>query len=427
MKEKLTKLLDDRRFYMVISVVIALLYWLLLSLSDDSNIEKTIYNVPVQLDYNSSVYMGFGLDLIAAEETTVDVTVVGPRSQVSDLSSDDFLVYPNVNSVTTAGIKELRLLCSTVNTTAQYSIARLSKETVSLRFDKIVTQSFPIQVDDSDIHLADGFLMDACYATPAEISITGPAEELASIDRVVARLPGLVKVNALKESTLTRGTVTLLDAAGQPVDRTLLNVAQESVEVSIPVLRRTTLNLKVNFLNVPQGFNVESLGCVLDHATIDVAVPTSFNGDLDLVVGHIDMGADNYDCRKAQSFALQLPDGYTNLSNVDIVTASFDTQDYVSKIVNVSDIRVVNVPQGKKITSRTETIYNVELLGPADRIAMLDTLEDEGLLDEYIIAQVDGSKVGINRGQQTIAVQILLPSTGDVLAVGEYAVVINVE
>ena len=120
-----------------------------------------------------------------------------------------------------------------------------------------------------------------------------------------------------------------------------------------------------------------SLWAVCWIATIDVAVPTSFNGDLDLVVGHIDMGADNYDCRKAQSFALQLPDGYTNLSNVDIVTASFDTQDYVSKIVNVSDIRVVNVPQGKKITSRTETIYNVELLGPADRIAMLDTLVEK--------------------------------------------------
>lgn len=427
MKEKLAKLLDDRRFYMVISVIIALMYWMVLSLSDDSNIEKTIYDVPVQMDYNSTVYMGFGLDLIGAEATTVDVTVVGPRSQVNDLTPDDFLIYPNVNSVTSAGTKELRLLYTTVNTTAKYSITRLSQDTVNLRFDKIVTQNFPVQVDDSQIHLAPGYLMDDCYATPAEISITGPAEEIAAIGRVVATLPGLEDTGALRGSTLTRGIVNLLDGNGEPVDRTLLKVAQESVEVSIPVLRRTTLSLRVNFLNVPQGFNVESLGCVLDHETIDVAVPTTFNGDLDIVVGHIDMGAENYDCRKAQSFALQLPDGYTNLSNVDIVTASFNTQEYVSKIVNVSDIRVVNAPAGKEITALTQKIYNVELLGPADRIAMLDTLEDEGLLDEYVIAQVDGSKVGINRGQQTIPVQILLPSTGDVLAVGEYAVVINVE
>ncbi len=426
MKEKLAKLLDNRNFYIVISVLLAFVYWMSLSLSDDSDIEKTIYGVPVQLSYNSSAYMGFGLEIIGEEEMTVDVTVSGPRSQVNDLTRDDFLIYPNVNAVTSSGTRELRLLYSTVNTTAQYSITRLSKETVTLRFDKIITQTFPVQVNSSAIHVADGYLVDNSYTTPAEVSVHGPATEIGMISRVVATLPGLTD-SALNETTLTSGRINLLDANGDPVDRSLLTLDLESVSVTIPVLRRTQLELKVNFMNVPQGFHVESLGCTLDHERIDVAVPTNFNSDLELVVGHIDMAAENFDCRKMQSFALTLPDGYRNLSNIDIVTASFDTQDYVSKLVTVSDIRAVNVPEGKEITPLTQNIYNVELFGPAEDIAMLDELEDEGTLEEYVIAQVDGSKVGINRGQQTIGAEILLPSFGSVLAVGDYSVVINVE
>ena len=40
MKEKLGKLLEDRRFYMVISLILAVMYWMVLSLADDSDIEK---------------------------------------------------------------------------------------------------------------------------------------------------------------------------------------------------------------------------------------------------------------------------------------------------------------------------------------------------------------------------------------------------
>ena len=56
MKEKLSRLLDSRKFYLTLSILLAVLYWLVLSMADDSDIEKTIYNVPVQMDYNASVY-----------------------------------------------------------------------------------------------------------------------------------------------------------------------------------------------------------------------------------------------------------------------------------------------------------------------------------------------------------------------------------
>ena len=54
MKEKLSRLLDSRKFYLTLSILLAVLYWLVLSMADDSDIEKTIYNVPVQMGWGGS-------------------------------------------------------------------------------------------------------------------------------------------------------------------------------------------------------------------------------------------------------------------------------------------------------------------------------------------------------------------------------------
>ena len=162
MKEKLSRLLDSRKFYLTLSILLAVLYWLVLSMADDSDIEKTIYNVPVQMDYNASVYQSFGLEIIGDEPITVDVTISGPRTVVNDVKADDLLVYPNVNSVTTSGTKTLRLVYSTVNSTARYTISHLSQEMVTLRFDKIITQKFQAQLDNSGIMVEDGYLLDSC-------------------------------------------------------------------------------------------------------------------------------------------------------------------------------------------------------------------------------------------------------------------------
>ena len=237
MKEKLSRLLDSRKFYLTLSIFLAVLYWLVLSMADDSDIEKTIYNVPVQMDYNASVYQSFGLEIIGDEPITVDVTISGPRTVVNDVKADDLLVYPNVNSVTTSGTKTLRLVYSTVNSTARYTISHLSQEMVTLRFDKIVTQKFQAQLDNSGIMVEDGYLLDSCVITPAEIAVTGPSEEVSSIAQVWVTMPDMDGSTGLNESKITRGELHLLDEQGNEVDRTLLTLDNEQVEVNINILR----------------------------------------------------------------------------------------------------------------------------------------------------------------------------------------------
>ena len=419
------KLFANRKFSLIISIILAVLLWLVVSMNADDTVKQTIYDVPVQLDYNASAYQSFGLDLIDDEPVMVDVTVEGPRSVVGGLTTDDFLVYPNVNAVTTGGIKTLRLVSTTVNNTVKYSITGLSQETVMLRFDRIISQKFKLQIDTTGIDVEDGYLLNSSYATPDELTVTGPSEEINMIDRVEVELPGMKESAALTESSVTEGVIHLLNENGEEVDSTLLTVDHDQVEVNIPILRRDEMQLKVQFFNVPRGFDVNTLNCTLDHDSINVAVPTSQGTDAEsYVVGYIDFSTMDY--HGSMDFDVELPDDYINLDNIQTVTASFDTADYQTKLVPVSNIQAVNVPEDMKIQVETQTIYNVLLVGPSESIKLLDELEEEGVLDEYVIAQVDAGKVGIQSGEQLMSVQILLPSLSDVFASGAYKVYISV-
>ncbi len=425
-KEKLNQILNSNRFYAVFSILLAVICWLSLSLSDETDATRVIYDVPVQLEYNAAAYQSFGLEIIGQDDITVDVTVEGPRNLIYSLTEADILVYPNVNSVTSSGTKNLRLLSSTVNASAKYAVTHLSQESITLRFDTIVSQKYLINVDTGNIALQDGFLLKNCMPNPVEMTVTGPSQELASIVNVQAKLPGISPDTPMAESCLTQGVISLLDSNGMEVDRSLLSLDYDQVEVTVNVLRRAQQPLKVQFLNVPQGFDITTLGVQLDHDSIAVAVPTTYSEELDaFVVGYLDFN--EFDYRDSYTFPLSLPEEYLNCDNVQSVTVTCDTEAYQTKAVTVKDLRLVNLPEDMKATLVTKNIYNVQLVGPADAIELLNSLEEEGVLDEYIYGRIDAGKIGILSGQQNMAVQITLPSLSSVFATGSYTAVVSVE
>lgn len=431
MRESLRRLFDNRKFYLVLSILLAVLYWLVLSLGDDSDIEWTVYDVPVQMEYNASFYQSFGLEIIDRPDMTVDLTVSGPRDVVTELTPDDFLVYPNVNSVTTGGTRTLRLVHSTVNNNAKYTILRISQESVTLRFDRMVAQKYTVQLDNTGLSVQDGYLLSSCVLTPTELTVSGPSEEVSEVSQVRVTLPDISGGQGLRESMMTRGEIHLLNTEGEEVDDTLLTLDFDQVEVNISVLRRIEQQLKLQFTNVPRGFDTATLSPVLDRESVSIAVPTTYDATVEeenypVYINFFDLQSKS---EFSGSYTAPLTSGedYTLLDNVQQVTVQFNTEGYAEYRVQVSDLRVVNVPEGKTVTPMIDTLDGVILYGPASAIEQLQDLADEGVLDEYVVAQIDASKVNIQSGQEMLPVQILVPSINSVFAIGSYVAGVSVE
>ena len=96
------------------------------------------------------------------------------------------------------------------------------------------------------------------------------------------------------------------------------------------------------------------------------------------------------------------------------MTLSFDTSDMASTTLNISNIRLINVPSNYDMEILSSLVSGVELYGPQEEI--------EELSADSVVAQIDCQSISLTVGQQTIPVTIQIPSSTRIFATGSYTV-----
>ena len=108
-------ILDDRRIRLALSVLGAIVAWMVVTIIVQPGTSNTIYNVPVDYTYDSAAYTSRGLSIVSAEDKTVNLKISGDGYTIGGLTASDFVVYPDFSSVRDSGEKTLRLLVRGAN------------------------------------------------------------------------------------------------------------------------------------------------------------------------------------------------------------------------------------------------------------------------------------------------------------------------
>ena len=74
---KKKNLLDDRRVRLALSVLGAIVAWMVVTIIVQPGTTNTIYNVPVDYTYDSAAYTSRGLSIVSAEDKTVNLKLPG--------------------------------------------------------------------------------------------------------------------------------------------------------------------------------------------------------------------------------------------------------------------------------------------------------------------------------------------------------------
>lgn len=74
---KKKNLLDDRRIRLALSVLGAIVAWMVVTIIVQPGTTNTIYNVPVDYTYDSAAYTSRGLSIVSAEDKTVNLKLSG--------------------------------------------------------------------------------------------------------------------------------------------------------------------------------------------------------------------------------------------------------------------------------------------------------------------------------------------------------------
>ncbi len=433
-KEKNRKrLLDDRRVVLLLAFVLAFLSWVVVAGFIKPGDTRTISSVTIDYQRNAeNTYKRYDLQIVTNLNTVAyaDVKVQGDAALISRFNNTDVAVYPNYSAVTGPGTYEIPLRAEKT-TSGGYNIVDLTLKnsqhsfrsnpatTVTLTFEEVQEKAFRVVVQAENVTASPGYFKDEPVISQPEVTVTGPASEVAKVASVAAVVADDEERTETKIYTVP---LTLLDASGNPVDSNQLTVEPtDTVEVTIPILETRDIGLDVGLIGVPQGFDLAWFKTLLSLSTESIEVIGSSQSFSNLSdpfnIAEIDL-SEIKPGWESDPITVELPEGLRTQTPAQQVVVRFSAAGLAEKTFRVSDLRVVNAPANVEIQPLVNSL-TVTLVGPQEQL-------DE-LLPENIMVEVDAfDLLSAKSGQQTLPARVLVPSKNQVYASGQYSVVCDI-
>ncbi len=415
---KKESIFNNKTFLMVLSLIMAFLAWIFVSLDSNDTKGRTFTGISVDMEEAEDTISDLGLSVIAADVPRVSVRVEGVTYAIGNLDSSDIRIYPDVSQVDTAGTHTVPLLGEIADTNSgNVHIVEISPSSVQMKFDSLQTVSMDIRARLTGYSVPeDEYLIRDVTVTPRSVELTGPADELNRISQCIVE-------QEIDEELTSSYTTTLplkfLDADGNEVDLTYTTTDITEAKVTLPILKKKEVPVTVSFINVPEGFPVNQLKFEFSNESIEVAGPeSSIDQYREISLGQIDVRTLNLN--STFSFSVQLPAGFVNTENVQSVLVKLDSTGMVEKSFNIDNILVENIPLNYEVEVTTQQINNVRIIGTQSIV--------DGLVAGDIVATIDlGESSSIASGQIELPVKITIPNKGLVWASGNYRAIISIQ
>lgn len=407
---------EDLRNWLI-AFLIAVAAWLVVTMNYDRNttLEMTTY---VDFNYNTSAYTALGVEIVNQPQKQVTVKFAGSGITLGQIRQDDFVVYPDYSSVRGSGATTLNLVVEMIG--SQFSSVDPTivdgDRTVDVVFATVDEKTIPVTIDSQNIQAAEGYILNRMVSNPVEVTVRGAEDEIEKIQKIVAHLPS--QEQPINTTITVDAELEAQDADGNPLELQYTTLSAYSAEVVLQVYQVKELPLTINFINVPTGFDISTLNYHLDQETLLVAgSEKTLSGLTEISVASFDLST--FQLGKTYPLALQLPTGLVSQEGITAVNLTFDTEGLAEKTVDVSNIRVVNSAVEGSVSVITNRIKSVTLIGPEEELEKLSSSQVE--------AQIRGEDITVTGGQQNVPVQIVVPSSSSIFAVGNYTATVQVD
>ena len=98
-----TKLGESQILWIIVSVVLSFMIWVLVSVNETEDYQQTFDNVPVVFSGEDALREAQGLVVTEQTRSTVSVTVMGPRREVAKIKKTDIQAVIDLSTITRPG------------------------------------------------------------------------------------------------------------------------------------------------------------------------------------------------------------------------------------------------------------------------------------------------------------------------------------
>ncbi len=394
----------------IISLIIAVILWLVVMNIDDYSMTRTIRNIPVtQLNGDSITNLGKVYDVVSG--STVDIVVKGPRSVVDSLSQSSFTATADLSQLSITNSVQINVTANDARINNDIEISYVSR-TMNLTIEDKVTREMPIRAV-AEGEPAEGYALGETIVTPNMIEITGPESIISKVTEVRAS----INVGGQSESMNTLVAPQCLNAYGEPQNGKSIELGVEEVRVSATIYPTKTIPVRISPEGEP-GAGYIITGINYNPQTITVAGEKTKLEQMDaLVLATQDLAGATQNTEMNLSVGPALPEGiYLADTNEDIaVNVLIEKLEQREIAVTAKDIELRNTREDLEYSLNISGVYKLRLRGLAKDI---DTVTKESL-DVYL--NVDGKTEGV----QDVSPSYTKPSNVDVTLVGRMTLTVT--
>ncbi len=417
-KKWLNRLGQSRPATIALSVFFAVLIWFTVSVIVYPTTPVTFYNIPVVVDLKGTSAEKSGLSVVNCDVETVNVQIVGARSEVGILTEEDLTAYAVVQNVSTTGEYSLSITVRT-DQNVDFEVNDVTPAKANVTFDKIETRTYDVTPSFPNIVITEGHTMDEVTCEPATIEIKGPSAQLDQIDHVVVASDKTEKIDT--SYSLYSDAVVLYTKDGAILDTTGLELSNDKFLINIPLLTQKTLDLSYVVRNAPKSFDLPWLQerLALSETSITLASPnaSAFAAQETFDIGYINLEDITLDY--INTFDLQIPDGVTNQSGLQQATVSLNAEGLSKRNITVSgeNISIINAPSTYDFKVVTQNLP-ITVIGPEE---VLETLNAKDIFVTVDLMNHNAEQASSFSERCTIAIT----SSNRVWALGEYNIAID--
>lgn len=407
MKLSFSKLLDNKRFLMILSLILAAISWMLVVTYISTIESNTIDHVPVDLSAQQDQYLApKSLNVITKDDMTVKVEIKADRKLLSELKQkpESLSVYADLSDIPLAGTYDVPLEVAGMKGVTVLSI---TPSTATLRIDRQATEKYTVTPKLINLSVPDDYVAQDTVVNPKTIEITGPE---ADIQRIVKCEASVTFTEPLTKTETKSAEIKLYTAEGMEIPTDSLVMTTKNVDITVPVYKQKQLKVRFQYTGYPQDFPLDEFQYTLSEDTVTVAGPNSVVDNLEyLDIGYVALN--EIDKGKILTFEVSLPNGVNPINAPESITVAFDLDDVGSSNFTIPETNIFlkNVPTNYDVTLLTKSISNVRVLGDE---AILETLTAQDL-----VAEIDLSNKEPSTGPYNLPVTISAPGKGFVWAV----------
>lgn len=367
-KTPFSGILYNKKFLYAVSLVLAVVFWLVITITQNPIRSMNISSVPVTIKTENTVVSELGLGIVGEYADEVTVKVSGPSYIVSGLKSDDVLVTASLADVNGAGTYKLALTASRIGNTSGYTIDSIKPAEITVAFDKFDSKTFDLIAVANGAVAKEGLVAEAPVITDSEqasVILSGPQSEMEKIAEVRA----VADVNkTLKETTSYQSRLVLVDKNGNELSLKNITYPEEIINITVPISKKKEVKVVPSFINIPSGYK-GAIPFSLSTKTVTVIGPPEKIDELKQVTTE-DIDFANIDkSKKSFDVPLVLINGVKTTENIEFVTVKVDFGKIGKKTFVVNKLKTENLQKGlsASITSPVE----VTVCGDKDQLKKL--------------------------------------------------------